>query len=63
MINTSGQKKKFLDLKVHDTEPSHVGRGIVTLDRQSKEFLGVTSGDIVELEASRKTAGIIWPAK
>ncbi|PIN99301.1 MAG: AAA family ATPase [Candidatus Diapherotrites archaeon CG10_big_fil_rev_8_21_14_0_10_31_34] len=52
-----------MELRVYDTDPSHVGRGIITLDRQSKEHLGVTSGDIVELEANKKTAAIIWPAK
>ncbi len=63
MINLSNQKNKKLDLRVHDTDSSHVGRGIVTLDRQSKEYLGITSGDIVELEAGKKTAAIVWPAK
>lgn len=63
MINLANPKKKVLELRVHDTDPSHVGRGIIALDRQSKEFLGVTSGDIVELEANKKTAAIIWPAK
>jgi len=56
-------KNKVLELRVHDADQSHVGRGIVTLDRQSKEFLGLTSGDIVELEAGKKTAAIIWPAR
>jgi len=56
-------KNKILELRADNTDQSHVGRGIITLDRASKEFLGVTSGDIVELEANRKTAAIIWPAK
>ncbi len=63
MISIGNQKKKSLELRVHDADQSHVGRGIITLDRTSKEFLGVTSGDIVELEAGKKTAAIIWPAK
>ncbi len=63
MIAAGSQKKKALELRVHDADQSHVGRGIITLDRVSKEYLGVTSGDIVELEANKKTAAIIWPAK
>ncbi|MBU2100344.1 CDC48 family AAA ATPase [Candidatus Micrarchaeota archaeon] len=59
----SKPKKGVLELRAHDADQSHVGRGIITLDRQSKEYLGVTSGDIVELEATKKTAAIIWPAK
>jgi len=54
---------KNISLRVHDPEPSHVGRNIVTLDRQSKEALGVTSGDIIVLEGTRVTASIIWPAR
>ncbi len=56
-------EKKELILKVQDPDPSHVGRNIVTLDRVSKQALGITSGDIVEIEGSKKTAAIIWPAR
>jgi transitional endoplasmic reticulum ATPase len=55
--------KKEIILKVQDPDPSHVGRNIVTLDRQSKNLLGVTSGDLVELQGAKKTAAIIWPAR
>ena len=55
--------KKEIVLKVQDPDPSHVGRNIVTLDRQSKNLLGVTSGDIIEIQGSKKTAAIIWPAR
>jgi SpoVK/Ycf46/Vps4 family AAA+-type ATPase len=40
-----------------------VGRNIVTLDRKSKQLLGITSGDIVEIEGTKKTAAIVWPAR
>jgi len=56
-------KIKEIVLRVQDPDPSHVGRNIITLDRQSKEKLGVTSGDIVELEGARRTAAVIWPAR
>ena len=51
-----------LTLKVEEPDPTHVGRNIVTLDRKTKEQLGLTSGDILELEGNKKTAAIIWPA-
>jgi transitional endoplasmic reticulum ATPase len=63
MISKMDSKNKVLELRVHDADQSHVGRGIITLDRASKEYLGVTSGDIVELEGTKRTAAIIWPAK
>ncbi|MBI5553509.1 MAG: AAA family ATPase, partial [Candidatus Diapherotrites archaeon] len=52
-----------ISLRVQEPDPSHVGRNIATLDRQTKESLGVTSGDIVELSGTRKTAAVIWPAR
>lgn len=57
------EKKKTVSLRVQEPEPTHVGRNIITLDRQSKDTLGVTSGDIVEIEGTKKTAAIIWPAR
>jgi transitional endoplasmic reticulum ATPase len=54
-------------LIVHDPDPTHVGRNIVTLDKETKTLLGITSGDIVEIEGEgdkgKKTAAIVWPAK
>ncbi len=55
--------KKEVLLRVEDPDPSHVGRNIVTLDRQTKELLGITSGDIIEIEGTRKTAAVVWPAR
>ena len=54
---------KTVDLKVADPDPTHVGRNIITLDRETKRHLGITSGDIVEVEGTKKTAAIVWPAR
>ena len=50
-------------LQVQDPDPTHVGRNIVTLDKQTKNLLKITSGDIVEIEGNKKTAAIVWPAR
>ena len=56
--------EKSIDLKVADPEPTHVGRNIVTLDRETKRQLEITSGDIVEIAGpKKKTAAIVWPAR
>ncbi len=55
--------EKELHLRVQDSDPTHVGRNIVTLDRKSKDALGVTSGDIIEIKGQKKTAAVIWPAR
>lgn len=50
-------------LQVQDPDPTHVGRNIVTLDKVTKQKLNITSGEIVEIEGSKKTAAIVWPAR
>ncbi|MDD4250676.1 MAG: CDC48 family AAA ATPase [Candidatus ainarchaeum sp.] len=50
-------------LQVQDPDPTHVGRNIVTLDKQTKTILNITSGDIIEIEGVKKTAAIVWPAR
>ncbi len=56
-------QEKSVDLKVADPDPTHVGRNIVTLDRETKRTLGITSGDIIEIEGQKKTAATVWPAR
>ncbi len=56
------EKRPEVVLRVQEALPQHVGRGIVAIDMQTKRALGVTSGDIVEIEGKRKTAAIVWPA-
>ena len=56
-------KHRQISLRVEEPDPSHVGRNIITLDRKTKEDLGVTSGDIVEIIGPQRTAAVIWPAR
>ncbi|MCX6801347.1 MAG: CDC48 family AAA ATPase [Candidatus Diapherotrites archaeon] len=59
-------KEKEIVLQVLDPDPTHVGRNIITLDKETKDALGITSGEIVEIEGAeskKKTAGIVWPAR
>ncbi|MDO8627457.1 MAG: AAA family ATPase, partial [Candidatus Diapherotrites archaeon] len=56
-------KKKDAQLRVQEPDPTNVGRNIVTLDKTTKQYLGITSGDIVEIQGTKKTAAIVWPAR
>ncbi|MCX8158322.1 MAG: CDC48 family AAA ATPase [Candidatus Diapherotrites archaeon] len=56
-------EKKEIVLRVEEPDPAHVGRSIITLDKKTKDLLGITSGDIVEIEGTRKTAAVVWPAR
>ncbi len=57
------KEKPSVSLKVQDPDPTHVGRNIVTLDKKTKETLGITSGDLVEIQGTKKTAAVVWPAR
>ncbi|MCX6803632.1 MAG: AAA family ATPase [Candidatus Diapherotrites archaeon] len=59
----SEDRRPEIILQVQDPDPTHVGRNIVTLDKETKSILGITSGDIVQIEGSKKTAAIVWPAR
>jgi transitional endoplasmic reticulum ATPase len=54
---------KDIVLQVLDPDPTHVGRNIVTLDKETKSLLNITSGDIVQIEGGKKTGAIVWPAR
>ncbi|MBN2127181.1 MAG: CDC48 family AAA ATPase [Candidatus Diapherotrites archaeon] len=56
-------EEKDVVLRVQEPDPGNVGRNIITLDKQSKKILGVTSGDIAEIQGTKKTAAVIWPAR
>jgi transitional endoplasmic reticulum ATPase len=51
-----------IDLRVAEALHNDVGRGIVRMDKAAMDALGVTSGDIVEIDGKKTTAAIIWPA-
>ncbi len=57
------KKRKEMALKVQEPDPTNVGRNIITLDRATKQYLVITSGDIVEIEGTKKTAAVVWPAR
>ncbi len=56
------EEKREVKLRVADALPSHVNRGIVAIDLQTKRELGIVFGEIVEIEGKKKTAAIAWPA-
>ena len=61
--NEVNERKPEVTLQVQDPDPTHVGRNIVTLDKETKAALSITSGDIVQIEGTKKTGAIVWPAR
>ncbi|MCQ4350385.1 MAG: CDC48 family AAA ATPase [Sulfolobales archaeon] len=53
--------KKELVLKVAEAKQKDVNRGKVRIDIELLAQIGVSPGDVVEIEGTRKTAAIAWP--
>ncbi|MEW6674757.1 MAG: CDC48 family AAA ATPase [Nitrospirota bacterium] len=53
---------KKLTLKVAETRPRDVGRGIARMDPKDLKILGCEVGDVVQIEGKRKTACKVMPA-
>lgn len=51
-----------VELKVAEAMKNDVGRGIVRLDPKTRDELGVSAGDIVEIKGKKTTGAIIWRA-
>jgi len=53
--------KKELVLRVAEAKQKDVNRGKVRIDIELLAQIGVSPGDVVEIEGTRKTAAIAWP--
>ena len=45
-----------------DAKARDVGRGKVRVDLEAMKAMGVSPGDVVEIEGKKKTAAVVWPA-
>ncbi|MEN3035251.1 MAG: CDC48 family AAA ATPase [Candidatus Methanosuratincola sp.] len=53
---------KEIVLRVAESKQRDVGRGKVRIDADAMKKIGVSVGDVIEIEGKRKTAAIVWPA-
>ncbi len=60
--NDTGSTRIERTLRVDEARERDVGRAIIRLDNNTMNALNIQTGDIVELEGKKVTAGIAWPA-
>jgi transitional endoplasmic reticulum ATPase len=48
-------------LRVAEARSKDAGRGITRIDSAVMDALGLTAGDVVEIEGKKRTAAIVWP--
>ncbi|MEZ0346401.1 MAG: CDC48 family AAA ATPase, partial [Infirmifilum sp.] len=58
---SSNEKPNEIELKVYEVRQHEAGRGRVRIDEDAMELLGISAGDVVEIEGKRKTVAIAWP--
>ena len=57
-----GEKEEGVTtLKVAEAKPRDAGRGLVRLDPQVASTLGLSSGDVLEIEGKKRTVALCWP--
>ena len=62
MTNLSdGEKPQEIELKVLEVRQHEAGRGRVRIDEDAMEALGISAGDVVEIEGKKKTVAVAWP--
>ena len=55
------KEEEGIELRVLEVRQNEAGRGRVRIDEEVMERLGITAGDVVEIEGRRKTVAIAWP--
>src|SRR5512143_2997589 len=48
-------------LKVAEAKSKDAGRGIARVDPAVMDVLGLTPGDVVQIEGKKRTVAIVWP--
>ncbi len=51
----------MIKLKVMEAQEEYVGKNIVTLSVAIKQKMNIVSGDIIEIDGSKKTTAQVWP--
>ncbi len=61
-MSEGNKEVKEIVLRVADAKARDVGRGKVRIDLEAMRKIGVSPGDIVEIEGKKRTAAVVWPA-
>ncbi|HEY7571902.1 MAG TPA: AAA family ATPase, partial [Nitrososphaeraceae archaeon] len=57
--NNNNNNKKSI-LRIAETDPKFVGRGIALIDPKSMEELSLSTGDVIEIAGKKKTFALLW---
>src|SRR4029079_3000140 len=59
-----GQNNNHVSLRISETDPKFVGRGIALIDPKVIRDLGLSTGDVVEVSGNRrKTHVLLWSSQ
>ncbi|HEY7080489.1 MAG TPA: AAA family ATPase, partial [Nitrososphaeraceae archaeon] len=57
--DTSNNSNKSI-LRIAETDPKFVGRGIALIDPKIMEQLSLSTGDVIEIAGKKKTFALLW---
>jgi transitional endoplasmic reticulum ATPase len=60
---TANNKNNNLTLRVAETNPKFVGRGVALLDPKVMEELHLSTGDVIEIFGKKKTFALLWSSQ
>src|ERR687884_131893 len=60
---TASNKNNNLTLRVAETNPKFVGRGVALLDPKVMEELHLSTGDVIEIFGKKKTFALLWSSQ
>jgi transitional endoplasmic reticulum ATPase len=58
-----GDKDKKVTLRIAETNPKFVGRGVALLDPKVMDDLHLSTGDVIEISAKKKTFVLLWSSQ
>ncbi|MDQ3854357.1 MAG: hypothetical protein M3299_16190 [Thermoproteota archaeon] len=61
MKNENNNNK--IRLKVAETNPKFVGRGVALVDPKVMEEMGLSTGDVIEVSGKKKSYVLLWSSQ
>src|SRR5689334_17673763 len=58
--NDTSNNNNNITLRIAETNPKFVGRGIALIDPKVMQELSLSTGDVIEIAGKKKTFGLLW---
>ena len=63
MGDNKNNKDKKVTLRIAETNPKFVGRGVALMDPKVMDDLHLSTGDVIEISGKKKTFVLLWSSQ